>query len=63
MSEVVSKDKKKKKNKAQLVIRLDEELRSDFIDACQQMDTSASREIRRFMKKYLKQFKAGELDE
>jgi hypothetical protein len=53
----------KSKKEAQLVIRLDKDLRDQFVDACQQLDTSASRELRRFMKKFLVRYKNGELDE
>ncbi len=51
------------KKEAQLVIRLDKDLRDQFVDACQQLDTSASRELRRFMKKFLVRYKNGELDD
>ena len=53
----------KAKKEAQLVIRLDKDLRDQFVDACQHLDTSASRELRRFMKKFLVRYKNGELDE
>ena len=53
----------KSKKEAQLVIRLDKDLRDQFVDACQHLDTSASRELRRFMKKFLVRYKNGELDE
>ena len=53
----------KSKKEAQLVIRLDKDLRDQFVDACQQLDTSASRELRRFMKKFLVRYKNGELDD
>ena len=53
----------KAKKEAQLVIRLDKELRDQFVDACQQLDTSASRELRRFMKKFLVRYQNGELDD
>ena len=55
--------KDKKKKDAQLVLRLNKELRDRFIDACQDLDTSAAREVRRFIKKFLKRYDAGELDE
>ena len=56
------KDGKKKKN-AQLVLRLNRELRDRFVDACQDLDTSAAREVRRFIKKFLKRYENGEFDE
>lgn len=62
-----SSKKKKAKNKtkkeAQLVIRLDKDLRDKFVAACQDIDTSASREMRRFMKRFLARYERGELDE
>ena len=67
VTEPSKKKKPKKKPKttkeAQLVIRLDVELRDKFIAACQDVDTSASREMRRFMKQFLKQYERGELDD
>ena len=56
------KDPKKKKN-AQLVLRLSRDVRDRFIDACQELDTSAAREVRRFIKRFLKRYENGELDE
>ncbi|ASJ76526.1 hypothetical protein [Granulosicoccus antarcticus] len=58
-----SKDKKRKgKKEAQLVIRLDKDLRDSFVAACQDVDTSASREIRRFMKQFLVRYEKGEIE-
>jgi len=47
--------KKSKKNKkdSQLVIRISSEQRDQFISLCEELDTSAAREIRRFIKKFL----------
>ena len=56
------KDPKKKKN-AQLVLRLNKELRDRFVEACQDLDTSAAREVRRFIKRFLKRYENGEFDE
>lgn len=59
-----NKDKQKKSRKdAQLVLRLDKELRDRFVDACQELDTSAAREVRRFIKRFLRRYDKGELDE
>lgn len=55
--------KKARTNKeSQLVIRLDKELRDQFVAACKDVDTSASREIRRFMKRYLVRYERGEIE-
>jgi hypothetical protein len=60
----VTKPKKEKHKKdAQLVIRLDEDLRNRFIEACQDLDTSAAREVRRFVKRFLRRYERGELEE
>lgn len=47
-----------KKNKAnakdsQLIIRINSELKDNFISLCDDMDTSAAREIRRFIKRFV----------
>ncbi|MDJ0749345.1 MAG: hypothetical protein QNJ11_07660 [Woeseiaceae bacterium] len=55
--------KEKKKKNAQLVLRLNRELRERFVEACQELDTSAAREVRRFIKKFLKQYENGDFDE
>ena len=49
------KDKKKtgKKN-SQLILRLDKEERDEFIQLCKEMDTSAAREIRAFIRSFVK---------
>jgi hypothetical protein len=57
------KDKKKKKKDAQLVLRLDSEMRDRFLEACRDLDTSAAREVRRFIKRFLKRYDNGELDD
>jgi len=54
--------KKAKNKESQLVIRLDKELRDQFVAACKDVDTSASREIRRFMKNYLVRYERGEIE-
>ena len=55
--------KNKKKKDAQLVIRLPKDVRDRFIDACQDVDTSAAREVRKFIKRFLKRYDKGEFDE
>lgn len=55
--------KEKKKKNAQFVLRLDKELRDRFVEACDDLDTSAAREVRRFIKKFMKRYDAGEFDE
>jgi hypothetical protein len=62
MAKKKEKQKNNKKN-AQLVLRLNEELRDRFVDACQDLDTSAAREVRRFIKGFLRQYDSGEFDD
>ena len=53
MSDKKTKEKRKKNKKdSQLVIRVSAEEREAFVDLCDELDTSASREIRRFMKRF-----------
>jgi hypothetical protein len=53
---------KKKKKEAQFVIRLDRQMRDDFLDACRELDTSAARELRRHIKKFIQKYEAGEME-
>lgn len=47
-------DKKSGKKDSQLILRLDKEERDAFIKLCKTLDTSAAREIRGFIRKFLK---------
>ncbi|MBB3993685.1 hypothetical protein GGR95_001316 [Sulfitobacter undariae] len=38
---------------SQLIIRINGDMRNAFLDLCDEMDTSAAREIRRFIRGYL----------
>ena len=58
-----TKSRKKNKKEAQIVIRLERDIRDRFVAACQELDTSASREVRRFMKQFLRRYDNGELDD
>jgi hypothetical protein len=53
----------KGKKDAQLVLRLNKDMRDRFIDACQDLDSSAAREVRRFIKRFLKRYERGDLDD
>ena len=48
-------NKKSGKKDSQLVLRLDKEERDAFVELCKDMDTSAAREIRRFIRDFLKE--------
>lgn len=45
------------KKDAQLVLRLDKSERDAFVDLCRDLDTSAAREIRRFIRGFLNENK------
>ncbi|WP_164932887.1 hypothetical protein [Tropicibacter alexandrii] len=45
--------KKKKTNDAQLVLRIKKSERDRFVALCDELDTSAAREIRRFIRGFL----------
>lgn len=49
---LMAKDKSKNKT-SQLVIRLEKAERDAFVDLCASMDTTAAREIRHFMRKFV----------
>lgn len=50
----VRKNKKKPKQKdSQLVIRINKKERDQFVDLCDELDTSAAREIRQFIRAYI----------
>ena len=55
--EMVKKKQGKKKGKkdSQLVIRISGEERDRFVSLCEEMDTSAAREIRKFIGRFLKE--------
>ena len=47
------KDNKKQKKGSQLVLRVDKAERDAFVSLCEALDTSAAREIRRFMRDWV----------
>ena len=47
--------KKATKKNSQLVLRLDKDERDAFVDLCKEMDTSAAREIRHFIRRFMKE--------
>ena len=50
---------KQKKNKkdSQLIVRISKDERKAFVELCEDLDTSAAREIRRFMREFVSQHK------
>lgn len=56
--EVSKKSDKKAGNKdAQLILRLDKSERDAFVALCKELDTTAAREIRHFIRKFMKKNK------
>ncbi|MCW8826672.1 MAG: hypothetical protein OQK78_09645 [Gammaproteobacteria bacterium] len=55
----MSEKKKRNKKDSQLLIRINGEERDRFVDLCDELDTSAAREIRRFIREYLQQSENG----
>ncbi|MEX0307971.1 MAG: hypothetical protein AB3N12_11360 [Ruegeria sp.] len=47
--------KKSTKKNSQLVLRLDKDERDAFVELCKELDTSAAREIRRFIRGFIKE--------
>ncbi|MCV2882888.1 hypothetical protein [Actibacterium sp. XHP0104] len=48
-------DKKKNNKDSQLVLRLDKAQRDEFVQLCKDMDTSAAREIRGFIRRFIQE--------
>ncbi len=46
-------NQKAKKKNSQLVIRINDQERDRFVSLCEELDTSAAREIRRFIRKFV----------
>ncbi len=51
------KQKKKSKKDSQLIIRISKKDRDDFVELCDDLDTSAAREIRGFIRTFLSKHK------
>lgn len=47
----------KKAKDGQLLIKIDKEMKKQFIELCEEEDTTASQEIRKFIKRYIKENK------
>jgi hypothetical protein len=55
--------KNKKKKDAQLVVRMNRQLRDRFMEVCEELDTTAAHELRRFIKRFIKRYDKGEVEE
>jgi hypothetical protein len=54
-----SSEKKAGKKGSQLVLRLQKDERDAFVELCREMDTSAAREIRGFIRSFIKKNARG----
>ena len=45
----------KHKKDAQLIVRINKAERDAFVELCEEVDTSAAREVRRFVREFLKE--------
>jgi hypothetical protein len=59
---VGEKKRKVKKKDSQLIVRINSEEREEFINLCEHLDTSAAREIRHFIRDFIKKH-AAEADD
>lgn len=50
---VSEKNRKKKKKNSQMIIRINDEERAQFITLCEELDTSAAREVRHFIRDFI----------
>jgi hypothetical protein len=46
------------KKNSQLVIRINGEERDEFVSLCEDLDTSAARELRKFIRRFMNEHKA-----
>ncbi|WP_016955293.1 hypothetical protein ACMZOO_03565 [Catenovulum sp. SX2] len=62
---MTSKSTRKKTNKkdSQLLIRINGAERDAFVELCEQLDTTAAREVRRFIRKFMEKHSASSADD
>ncbi|MDB5659948.1 MAG: hypothetical protein JWS10_2563 [Cypionkella sp.] len=58
----MAKSKEKEKKSSQLVLRIEKQEKDRFIAACEAIDSSAGREIRRFMREFVAAQSAAQPD-
>ncbi|MEP7704219.1 hypothetical protein [Paraglaciecola sp. 25GB23A] len=51
--------KKVKQKNSQLLVRINDQERAEFINLCEELDTSAAREVRRFIREFIAQHYAA----
>lgn len=54
----IEKREKQHKKDSQLIIRIKSEERDQFVSLCEELDTSAAREVRHFIRDFLKKHQA-----
>ncbi|UOO93613.1 hypothetical protein [Vitreoscilla stercoraria] len=55
-----NKKTKVRKKDSQLLIRINGEERDQFIQLCEQLDTTAARELRKFIREFMKNHKVSD---
>lgn len=60
---MAKKKKKRGRKDAQFVLRIDRESRDRFVEICQELDTTAAREVRRFIRQFVRRYDDGEFDD
>ncbi len=57
---MIVENKKSKKKNSQLIIRINDIERVEFVELCEELDTSAAREVRRFIRSFVAEHKQAE---
>lgn len=55
---MVREKKKKKLKDSQLLVRINSAERDEFVELCEELDTTAAREIRQFIRRFVKKERA-----
>lgn len=59
MTKKIKETDAKKKKDSQLILRLDKADRDEFVELCKELDTTAAREIRGFIRSFVKKHGDG----
>ncbi|ABG40273.1 hypothetical protein Patl_1752 [Paraglaciecola sp. T6c] len=54
--------KKAKKKNSQLIVRINDQERAEFVNLCEELDTSAAREVRRFIRQFINEQNRPSID-
>jgi hypothetical protein len=55
--------KKAKKKNSQLIVRINDQERAEFVDLCEELDTSAAREVRRFIRQFIDEHNRSSIED